>query len=67
MFFFFFLENSVYVLTKIREKRSAADQLIIGRAAVAAARMAEQGKAPSKYWVVEQADIIKFGRDDWKG
>ena len=28
--------------------------------------MAEEGKAPSKYWVLEQADIIKFGRDEWK-
>ena len=28
--------------------------------------MAEEGKAPSKYWVVEQADIVKFGRDEWK-
>ena len=44
----------------------AADQSIIGRAAVAAARMAEEGKAPSKYWVVEQPDIIRLGRDEWK-
>jgi hypothetical protein len=28
--------------------------------------MAEEGKAPSKYWVVEQADILKYGRDEWK-
>jgi hypothetical protein len=28
--------------------------------------MVEEGKAPSKYWVVEQADIVKFGRDEWK-
>jgi len=41
------------------------DQTIIVRAAVAAARMVEEGKAPSKYWVVEQADIVKFGRDEW--
>lgn len=44
----------------------AQDQTIIGRAAVAAARMAEEGKAPSKYWVLEQADIVKLGRDEWK-
>ncbi|KAL4893011.1 protein fmp52-2, mitochondrial [Aspergillus ambiguus] len=43
-----------------------ADQLVIGRAAVAAARMAEEGKAPSKYWNLEQADIIRLGRDEWK-
>jgi hypothetical protein len=28
--------------------------------------MVEEGKAPSKYWVVEAADILKFGRDEWK-
>jgi hypothetical protein len=28
--------------------------------------MVEEGKALSKYWVVEQADILKFGRDEWK-
>ncbi|ORY59187.1 uncharacterized protein BCR38DRAFT_460518 [Pseudomassariella vexata] len=42
------------------------DQTIIGRAAVAAARMVEEGKAPSKYWVMQQADILEFGRDEWK-
>ncbi|KAJ5151702.1 hypothetical protein N7492_009997 [Penicillium capsulatum] len=42
------------------------DQTIIGRAAVAAAVAAEQGKAPSKYWTVEMADILKLGRDEWK-
>lgn len=42
------------------------DQTTIGRAAVAAARMAEEGKAPSKYWTVEMADIVKFGREEWK-
>lgn len=35
-------------------------------AGVAAARMAEKRKARSKHWVVEQADILKFGRDGWK-
>lgn len=42
------------------------DQRIIGRAAVAAARLAEEGKAPSKYWVVESNDILRLGRDEWK-
>lgn len=45
------------------------DQTVIGRAAVAAALMAEQGQAPSecsKYWVLEQADIVKLGRKEWK-
>lgn len=42
------------------------DQKIIGRAAVAAARLAQEGKAPSKYWILEQAEIVKYGRDEWK-
>nr|POE74054.1 protein fmp52-2, mitochondrial [Quercus suber] len=46
--------------------RAAQDQAIIGRAAVAAVRMAEEGKAPAKFWVLEQADIVRMGRDEWK-
>ncbi|KAJ5676176.1 NADH(P)-binding domain-containing protein [Penicillium macrosclerotiorum] len=42
------------------------DQTIIGRAAVAAVQRAEEGKAPSKYWVLEQADIVRLGREEWK-
>ncbi|EFY89704.1 hypothetical protein J3459_006267 [Metarhizium acridum] len=42
------------------------DQAVIGRAAVSAAAAANDGKAPSKYWVVEQADIVRLGRDQWK-
>ena len=42
------------------------DQTVIGRAAVAAARIAEEGKAPSKYCVLEQADIVRLGRTEWK-
>jgi len=45
---------------------SGQDQSTIGRAAVAAARMAEEGKASSRYWVLEQADIVRLGRDQWK-
>lgn len=42
------------------------DQKFIGRAAVTAARLAEEGKAPSKYWIVEGSEILKYGRDEWK-
>lgn len=42
------------------------DQTIIGRAAVSAATAAGEGKAPSKFWVVEQADIVRLGREEWK-
>ncbi|EED16311.1 conserved hypothetical protein [Talaromyces stipitatus ATCC 10500] len=48
------------------QDRLGQDQTVIGRAAVAAARIAEEGKAPSRYWVVEMGDIIKLGRDEWK-
>lgn len=45
----------------------AQDQTVIGRAAVAAVRMVEEGKAPEKFWVLEQSDIVRLGRDEWKG
>lgn len=43
------------------------DAEVIARAAVQAARMAEEGKAPAKYWVLEQSDIVRLGRTEWKG
>lgn len=48
------------------QDKMGQDQVHIGRAAVAAARAAEEGKAPSKYWTVEGAEILKLGRDEWK-
>ncbi|KAE8348556.1 protein fmp52-2, mitochondrial [Aspergillus coremiiformis] len=64
-----FIENIVEGLSNLGQgvqDMIAQDQTVIGRAAVAAARLAEEGKAPSKYWVLEQADIIRLGRDEWK-
>lgn len=39
---------------------------VVGRAAVHAAQIAAEGKAPSKDWVLEQADIVRLGRTEWK-
>ncbi|KAL2260939.1 hypothetical protein VTK26DRAFT_4923 [Humicola hyalothermophila] len=39
---------------------------VIARAAVQAARLAEEGKAPEKFWVLEQSDIVRLGRTEWK-
>ncbi|KAL2130304.1 hypothetical protein VTI74DRAFT_6654 [Chaetomium olivicolor] len=39
---------------------------VIARAAVQAAKMAEEGKAPAKYWVLEQSDIVRLGRTEWE-
>jgi uncharacterized protein YbjT (DUF2867 family) len=39
---------------------------VIARAAVHAAKIAEEGKAPAKYWVLEQSDIVRLGRTEWK-
>ncbi|KAK4166779.1 hypothetical protein QBC43DRAFT_313306 [Cladorrhinum sp. PSN259] len=39
---------------------------VIARAAVKAARLAEEGKAPAKVWILEGGDIVKLGRDEWK-
>jgi uncharacterized protein YbjT (DUF2867 family) len=42
------------------------DALVIARAAVHAARLVEEGKAPEKYWILEAGDIVKLGRTEWK-
>ncbi|KAK0709727.1 hypothetical protein B0T26DRAFT_653993 [Lasiosphaeria miniovina] len=42
------------------------DAVVIARAAVHAAQLAAEGKAPSKFWVVEQRDIVRLGRNEWK-
>lgn len=60
------MEGSVRGLFRSADKWTGQDQTVIGRAAVAAARAAEEGKAPGKYWVLEQADIVRLGRDEWK-
>ncbi|KAH0356718.1 NAD(P)-binding protein, partial [Aureobasidium melanogenum] len=44
----------------------AQDQTTIGRAAVAAVKVVEEGNAPEKFWVLEQSDIVRLGRDEWK-
>jgi uncharacterized protein YbjT (DUF2867 family) len=45
--------------------RYGADADVIGRAAVHATILAREGKAPSKYWILEQADVIRLGRDEF--
>ncbi|KAI1211244.1 NAD(P)-binding protein [Annulohypoxylon truncatum] len=39
---------------------------VIARAAVRAAVLAAEGKAPGKVWVLEQGDIVRLGRDEYK-
>ncbi|KAF4125578.1 NAD dependent epimerase/dehydratase family [Geosmithia morbida] len=40
------------------------DADVIGRAAVKAAELAAQGKAPAKFWLVSPAEIVKLGRKE---
>jgi len=64
-----FMEKIISNLHKISpsiQDLLGQDQNIIARAAVAAAQAAQEGKAPSKYWILEQADVVKYGRDEWK-
>ncbi|KAL2017164.1 hypothetical protein VTK56DRAFT_2533 [Thermocarpiscus australiensis] len=49
------------------QDRLGQEAEVIARAAVHAARIAEEGKAPAKYWVLEAADIVRLGRTEWKG
>ncbi|EKJ73800.1 hypothetical protein FPSE_06037 [Fusarium pseudograminearum CS3096] len=41
------------------------DADIIAKAAIRAAQLAKEGKAPSKYWILNASDIIKLGRTEW--
>ncbi|CEJ60172.1 Putative Protein fmp52-2, mitochondrial [Penicillium brasilianum] len=64
-----FFESIVGNLNKLGQgiqDRIGQDQTVIGRAAVAAAILAEEGKAPSEFWALEQADIVRLGREEWK-
>ncbi|KAI0539110.1 NAD(P)-binding protein [Xylaria digitata] len=48
------------------QDRFAQESQVVARAAVRAAALAAEGSAPSEYWVIEQNDIVKLGRDEWK-
>ncbi|KXH46829.1 hypothetical protein CSIM01_12654 [Colletotrichum simmondsii] len=39
---------------------------VIARAAVHAAVLVEQGKAPAGLWVIEAPEIVRLGRTEWK-
>ncbi|CAJ2504885.1 Uu.00g122790.m01.CDS01 [Anthostomella pinea] len=39
---------------------------VVARAAVKASILAAEGKASSKYWILDAAEIVKLGRDEWK-
>jgi nucleoside-diphosphate-sugar epimerase len=63
-----FLHAVVYGLGRVSQgiqDNLGQDADVIGRAAVQAARVASEGKAPSKYWVVERDDIVRMGRTEW--
>jgi uncharacterized protein YbjT (DUF2867 family) len=53
-----------YLGQGVQDKFAQEDQ-VVARAAVKAALLAAEGKAPSKYWVLEQNDIVRLGRDEW--
>ncbi|EEH33854.1 NAD dependent epimerase/dehydratase family protein [Paracoccidioides lutzii Pb01] len=65
-----FLEHYIFgQLNKLGQgiqDRLAQHEAVVGRAVVSAARMAEEGKAPSKYWILKPLEIVKLGRDEWK-
>ncbi|KAK0742500.1 hypothetical protein B0T21DRAFT_131802 [Apiosordaria backusii] len=48
------------------QDRFAQEGEVIARAAVKAIEMIDQGKAKEKYWVLEQNDIVRLGREEWE-
>ncbi|RFU81861.1 fmp52, mitochondrial [Trichoderma arundinaceum] len=47
------------------QDKFAQDAEVIARAAIRATQLADEGKAPSKFWVLGQGDIIRLGRTEW--
>ncbi|KAL7791997.1 hypothetical protein V8C37DRAFT_381260 [Trichoderma ceciliae] len=48
------------------QDKIAQDAEVIARAAIRATQLADEGKAPSQFWVLGQNDIIKLGRTEWE-
>lgn len=64
------LQTAVHALGSISaglKDRLGQEADVIARAAVRAAQLADEGKAPSKYWFVEADQIVKLGRTEWPG
>jgi uncharacterized protein YbjT (DUF2867 family) len=61
-----FVAAAAYLGPGALKDRIGQEAEVIGRAAVHAALLAQQGKAPSKHWILDPADILRLGRDEWK-
>lgn len=63
-----YFESAVRGLNRVGLQDSLGQEAeVIARAAVRASQLVEEGKAPSKHWIIEQAEIIRLGRTEWKG
>lgn len=59
-------QNAVRALNGVGLQDALGQEaLVIGRAAVRAAQLVQEGKAPSKFWVLEASDILRLGRTEW--
>ncbi|KAI0103288.1 hypothetical protein GGR51DRAFT_252783 [Nemania sp. FL0031] len=50
-------------ISKILQDGLGQEAEVVGRAAILAAQIAIEGKAPSKVWTIEGSDIVKLGND----
>ncbi|KAK4195406.1 hypothetical protein QBC40DRAFT_343479 [Triangularia verruculosa] len=48
------------------QDRFAQEGEVIARAAVKAVEMIDKGEAKERFWVLEQGDIVRLGREEWK-
>ncbi|OAA61058.1 NAD(P)-binding domain protein [Niveomyces insectorum RCEF 264] len=53
-----------YIAAGLKD-RFGQDADVIGKAAVHAAQLAAEGKAPAAYWELGGTDIVRLGRDEW--
>ncbi|KAH7175596.1 hypothetical protein EDB81DRAFT_863660, partial [Dactylonectria macrodidyma] len=57
--------NAIGSVSSGLKDRIGQDADEIAKSAVRAVQLANEGKAPSKYWVLEGSDIIRLGRTEW--
>ncbi|PKS11517.1 hypothetical protein jhhlp_003282 [Lomentospora prolificans] len=63
------MNSAIRSLSKINQGLQDAvgqEAEVIARAAVHAVKLVGEGKAPKNPWVLEQADIVRLGRTEWK-
>lgn len=58
------LIRSIGKVSQAAQDKIGQDAAVIARAAIKAGQLADEGKAPAKFWYLQPSDIVKLGRAD---